>query len=71
MAVHTYIPMPEVIGTSLVMLAKKGMVLTLFLIGTGLSREALQKVGFRPLLLGIVLWILISVSSLLVVMKTL
>jgi uncharacterized integral membrane protein (TIGR00698 family) len=71
MAIHTYIPMPSEISTSLVMLAKKGMVLTLFLIGTGLSREALKKVGLRPLLLGLVLWILVSVSSLLVVMNTL
>ena len=40
------------------------MIVTLFLIGASLSREMLKRVGFRPLLLGIILWILISAVSL-------
>lgn len=45
--------------------AKKGLTLTLFLIGAGLSRETIKKVGFRPVLQGVALWAFISVGSLL------
>ncbi len=44
-----------------------GMTVTLFLIGTGLSRESLKRVGTRPLLQGIALWIVIAVGSLLLI----
>lgn len=40
------------------------LILTLFLIGAGLSRHRLKDVGLRPLLLGIVLWAVISSASL-------
>lgn len=46
--------------------AKKGLTLTLFLIGAGLSRDTIQKVGFRPVIQGVALWAFISLSSLLV-----
>jgi len=45
-------------------LGKIGLTVTLFLIGTGLNRKALQGVGFRPLLQGLVLWIIVGVSTL-------
>ena len=44
--------------------AKRGLTLTLFLIGAGLSREALRSVGFRPMLQGVLLWIVVSISGL-------
>lgn len=50
-----------------VYLAKKGLTLTLFLIGAGLSLGAVRAVGTRPLVQGILLWALVSVSSLFVV----
>ena len=39
------------------------MIYTLFFIGSGLSWQSLKQVGFRPILLGIILWIIISVIS--------
>lgn len=48
-------------------LAKAGLNLTLFLIGAGLSREALRRVGLRAFSLGVILWIVISVASLIAV----
>jgi len=36
----------------------------LFLIGTGISVATLKQVGHRPLVLGILLWVLVSVGSL-------
>jgi len=41
-------------------IAKQSLVLTLFLIGSGLSREVLRKVGVRPLLQGVTLWLVVS-----------
>jgi uncharacterized integral membrane protein (TIGR00698 family) len=49
--------------------ATKGLTLTLFLIGAGLSKAALQSVGVKPLFLGILLWVLISVGSLAVILN--
>jgi uncharacterized integral membrane protein (TIGR00698 family) len=45
-------------------LGKLGLTATLFLIGTSLSRKTLKQVGFRPLLQGVVLWILVGCGSL-------
>lgn len=44
--------------------AKLGLTLTLFLIGTGLSKEAIQSVGLKALIQGIILWIIISLTAL-------
>jgi len=41
-----------------------GLTVTLFLIGTGLSRETLRAVGVRPLIQGILLWIVVATVSL-------
>lgn len=45
-------------------LGKTGLTVTLFLIGTGLNKETLRKVGVRPLLQGLLLWIAVGASSL-------
>jgi uncharacterized integral membrane protein (TIGR00698 family) len=44
-----------------------GLTITLFLIGTGMSRASLKKVGPRPLVLGVVLWVVVATGSLLVI----
>lgn len=49
--------------------ARQGLVLVLFLIGAGLSRELLARVGWRPFAQGLVLWLLTSVISLLLVLR--
>ena len=67
--VRTYAPsvVPPSFWESLVNLAKAGMTLTLFLIGASLSRATLKAVGVRPMLQGVILWVVISVVSLLAV----
>ena len=60
----TYVALPENVYALLVEIAKKGLTVTLFLIGAGLSREVLKKVGVRPLAQGVLLWIVISLVSL-------
>jgi uncharacterized integral membrane protein (TIGR00698 family) len=41
-----------------------GLTVTLYLIGTGLSMKTLREVGVRPLLQGILLWIIVAIGSL-------
>jgi uncharacterized integral membrane protein (TIGR00698 family) len=43
------------------------LIFTLFLIGATLSPEALRKVGPRPLIQGVLLWIVVAVASLLAI----
>jgi len=45
-------------------LGQIGLTATLFLIGTGLSRQTLRQVGVRPLLQGVVLWLIVAVCTL-------
>ncbi|MFA5203161.1 MAG: putative sulfate exporter family transporter [Lentisphaeria bacterium] len=44
--------------------AKKGLTITLFLIGTGLSRDTLRTVGVRPVVQGVLLWGGVALASL-------
>jgi uncharacterized integral membrane protein (TIGR00698 family) len=67
---RTYIAAPAEIWSTLTMLAKIGLTVTLFLIGAGLSRKSIAAVGARPLILGILLWIAISSVSLFAVLRT-
>jgi uncharacterized membrane protein YadS len=43
--------------------ASAGFTLRLFLIGRALTRSALKSVGVRPMILGVLLWVSISVGS--------
>ena len=45
-------------------LGKIGLTVTLFLIGTGLNKETLKRVGVRPLLQGLALWIIVGTGTL-------
>lgn len=69
--IRTYAPLsvPPSIFDSFVNLAKAGLTVTLFFIGASLSPEILKKVGIRPLLQGVVLWIIISLVALFAVLN--
>jgi uncharacterized integral membrane protein (TIGR00698 family) len=45
-------------------LGKIGLTVTLFLIGTGLNKGTLKRVGARPLLQGLALWIIVGAGTL-------
>jgi uncharacterized membrane protein YadS len=45
-------------------LAKIGLTVTLFLIGSGISRATVRQIGFRPMLQGVILWGIVSLGSL-------
>lgn len=65
--INSYVTEIATITPHVVAAAKKGLVLTLFLIGAGLSIKRIKEVGWQPLVLGIILWFVISLVSLLVI----
>ena len=64
MIVNTYVPLVQLYSHYLTGFAKAGLTLTLFLIGCGLSRKVLQSVGLKPLIQGVILWVIISSAAL-------
>ena len=48
-------------------LGKKGLQISLFLIGTNLSLKNLKSIGFKPFIYGLVIWIILSSTSLSVI----
>ncbi len=63
-ALVTWVPVIRPLGIYIAGAAKHTLVLSLFLIGSQMTKQTLKQVGFRPFLQGIVLWILVIVSSL-------
>lgn len=61
---NSYVNLPIFITDGIPRFSKSIMVLTLFLIGTGLSVASIKKSGIKPILLGIILWLVISIGSL-------
>jgi uncharacterized integral membrane protein (TIGR00698 family) len=59
-ALVTWVPTLHTAGHFVAAGAHHVLVLTLFLIGAGLSREALKSVGFRPFLQGLLLWLMVG-----------
>lgn len=52
------------IGSAINGFARKSLTITLFFIGASLSRDVLKAVGIKPLVQGVLLWIVISLSTL-------
>lgn len=63
-ALFTFLPVLAPIRTSMVEVARRGMVLALFFLGLGLTRETLKKLTAKPLLFGIGLWVVMATGTL-------
>ena len=66
--VNTYVPIIQPLSPSIVHLSKIGLTLTLFLIGSGLSAKTLSSIGFKPMVQGMLLWVVISVTTLVTIL---
>jgi uncharacterized membrane protein YadS len=64
MIANTYLPLVHDYSHYITSAAKATLTLTLFLIGCGLSKKVLVSVGFKPLIQGVIIWIIISVATL-------
>lgn len=71
MLINTYLltDYPE-IGKFIAGIARKGLTITMFFIGASLSMDVIKSVGIRPLMQGILLWIIISAGSLIYILLT-
>ena len=67
MIANTFLPLPPLLVENILMVAKTGFAVTLFLIGTDLSVEVIRKVGIKAILFGVILWVLISTASFVVI----
>jgi uncharacterized integral membrane protein (TIGR00698 family) len=75
MVINTYTPESAMnvmapIYQGIVWVAKRALIVVLFAIGAGLSVKVIKQVGIKPLIQAVLLWIVIGISSLLVVMNT-
>ncbi len=61
---NTYIQAGAPVFAGLNHLGRLGLTVTLFLIGSGISKATLRKVGVRPMLQGVALWIVVAALSL-------
>jgi len=67
--VNTYFPVFDGFSSTVTTLAKSGLNLTLFFIGTTLSVQTLKTIGIKPLATAVILWITISMGSLLYIIS--
>lgn len=63
-AVAYYLPQFDALYQGIFSVSKRLLVLCLFLIGAGLTLNSIKSAGIKPLLLGIILWVVISSGSL-------
>ena len=66
-ALGSYVDIVHAHTSGIKRIAACGFALSLYLIGLGLSRSTLKAVGVRPLVMGAILWIFISVGTLVLV----
>jgi uncharacterized integral membrane protein (TIGR00698 family) len=64
---NTYLPVGHFAYLLFNRLGKIGLTVTLFLIGTGISRSTLRETGIRPLAQGVLLWAFVAISSLMLI----
>ncbi|BBE18259.1 membrane protein YeiH [Aquipluma nitroreducens] len=70
MLLNTFVPAIHAEASAIVVISKIGLKITLFLIGSSLSKELVASVGIKPLIQGVLLWAFISVLSLVVIIHT-
>lgn len=66
--ISNYFKEYQFIYSNLLIISKKLLVLTMFLIGAGLNLDNIRAMGIKPFLQGIILWAFVSAISLFVIM---
>lgn len=68
MIIATMFPTHATVYSWIVIVAKKALIVTLFLIGSGLSFQVIKSVGSKTFVQGLLLWIIISIVSLVTIL---
>ncbi|MEH6680195.1 MAG: putative sulfate exporter family transporter [Sediminicola sp.] len=64
---NTYVPMVHSLSDVFAYISRIGLTLVLFLLGMGMDRSVIKRVGGRPLALGVLVWSFISFVSLAII----
>jgi len=67
--INSWLPDFDPVWNGFYVVSKQALVMTLFLIGAGLTRAVLNQVGVRPLVMGTILWIVVSITTLLLILE--
>lgn len=62
--INSYHLLPVVITSNILLISKRLLVVTLFLVGSSISIKDLKETGLKPIVLAVSLWIFISIFSL-------
>ena len=65
---NSYLSFPNSLVYSITNISKSLLVLTLFLVGSDLSVDKIKSAGWKPMILGAFLWIIVSVTSLFIIL---
>ncbi len=66
-AAATWIPEFQNFAPTIEWLARKGLILSLFFIGSNLTMKTLKSVGLRPFLQGLSLWLIVLTTTLVLI----
>ncbi|KHD87361.1 MAG: membrane protein [Bdellovibrio sp. ArHS] len=67
--IMTWVPALQPVGHGVEWVAKRLLVLTLFLIGGNLTRQTVKSVGIKPFIMGVALWIVMATGSLAAILE--
>lgn len=62
--INSYEILPTIITSNIVVISKRLLIVTLFLVGSTISIKDLKETGFKPIVFAVSLWIFISIFSL-------
>ena len=62
-AINSFMPFSATVTNGMTTASKSLLVMALFFVGSGLSWLDIRKAGWSPLLLGLTLWLVISVAT--------
>jgi len=64
---NSYLPLPTSMTKYVLSASKSILVLTLFLVGAGLSIRKIKAAGWKPMVLGVSLWVMVSFITLVLI----
>ena len=67
---NSFIHLPTFLTENIVLISKRLLVLTLFLVGTTISFKDLKSIGLKPILFAVSLWVTISIFSLVFILNS-
>ena len=67
--INSYHILPEPTTSFIVLMSKRLLILTLFLVGSTISITELKSTGLKPIILAVILWLSISIFSLIYILN--